>query len=413
MQPAPDASEHKFYPPPTSWFGKHIAPWLAFFFFSGFLVAIWWPGVHSAGAHLGFALAEVAFVWILIKVLGDQSITCLTIGPEQVTKEIGGKSYTLLYSEIKGFSEHYTKYESYMLLEALSGVGDNIKIEKTYEEYRKIRALLAMHVPDLDAPERTRHLLARAQATDKLLQDTKLGDTTRVRSASLRQGQKFTLWLNITAILIAAWTQFYPHPLELVAVAASAVPLVAVAALWERRGLMQFIPNTDDPHANMLTAIAAPTLVLLLRLALKFSFISWHPLWPVAAGIGLVFGMVLLLGGRRGLAQSTRLLVVVPVALVLAAAYGLAAATAYNVAGGGQHTARYLAHVNDKWISQSKGHYRYLVTTPWGPINAPDALSVSVDYYDRKQRGDTLYVRLQRGRLGADWTTLAELKSID
>ncbi|WP_223649930.1 hypothetical protein [Hymenobacter psoromatis] len=408
MQPAPDTFEHKFYPPSTSWFGKHMAPWLVFFFFSGFLVTIWWPGVHAVGAHLGFALAEAAFVWILIKVLGDHSITCLTIGPGQVTKEIGGKSYTLLYSEIKGFSEHFTKNSSYILLEALPDMGGDILIEKTYENYRQVRALLAAHVPDLDASERTRRLQARAQATDKLLQDSRLGATTSIRSASLRQSENSTIWLNVVAILIATWTLFYPHPLELVAVVALAVPLVAVAALWGNQGLMQFIPNADDPHANMLTAIAAPTLVLVLKLAINFPFLSWQPLWPVAVGVSLVFGALLLLGSRRGLAQSTRLLVVVPVALVLAAAYGLAAATTYNVAWREQYTARYLTHVNDKYIAQGKGYRYHLHVTPWGPVNDPPALAVSSDYYNQKQRGDTLYMRLHRGRLEANWATLAD-----
>ena len=357
------------------------------------------------GGHLGFALGEAVLVGLLVLLLTDKSVTCLTIGPEHVTKEQSDIVNTLYYSDIKGFSEHTTKEGTYTRLEALPTAGKDIVVEAKYAAYREIRALLAAHVPDLDEPARTRHLLARAQATDKLLQDSKLGPTTQARSSALRRSQGFTFWLNVAAILLAVWAAFFPHPLELVAGLALAVPLAAVAALWAGRGLAQFMPNTDDPHSNMLTAIAAPTLPLLFHLVIDYSFFSWRPLWPAAASIGLGFGALLLLGGRRGLAQSTRLLVVLPVALGLAAAYGLVAATAYNVAGGGQRAGRYVVHVNDKSISTGKHSYCYLFTTPWGPADAPTTFQVSPTYYKRKQRGDTVSVRLHKGRLGADWAS--------
>ncbi len=407
MPPASDAPEQKFYPPPPSWFSKYISPWLIFLLVSGLLLAGWLPGAHSVGGHMGFALGEALIVYLLVIVLTDSSVTCLTVGPAHVTKEQSGTTHTLAYTAVKGFSEHTSKQGTYTLLEALPGAGGNIVVEAEYAGYLKIRALLAKHVPDLDAPERTRHLLARAQATDKLLQDTKLGPTTHARRTALRQGQKFTLWLNVAALLVAGWLVFYPHPLELVAGLGLLIPLVAVGALWGRQGLMQFMPNTDDPHADMLTAITAPTLGLLLHVVLDNQFITWHPLWSAAASAGLVFGALLLLGNRRGLAQSTRRLVVLAVALVLAAGYGLAAATVYNVAGGGQHTERYLAHVTSRDISQGKRTHYYLFLNPWGPANTPEVVSVSKAYYARKQPGDTLYMRLQRGHLGADWASVA------
>ena len=407
MQPAPDASEHKFYPPPPSWFGKHITPWLLFLVFNAFLVAGWLPGSHSVAVHGGFALAEAVLVFFLVAVLRDTSITCLTIGPEQVTKQESGVTNSLLYNEIKGFSEHTTKGGTFARIEALPGAGKDILVEANYEAYREIKALLATHIPDLDAPDRARHLLARAQATDKLLQDTRLGPTTHARRTALRQGQSFTLWLNLAAIVVAVWALLYPHPLELVAGLGLAIPLVAAGALWGHQGLMQFIPNTDDPHADMLTASAAPTLGLLLHMVLDYHFLDWHPLWPAVGSAGLVFGALLLLGNRRGLGQSARRLVVVAVALVLAAVYGLDAAVAYNVAWGQPHTTRYLTHVTNKNIIQRKNTYYDLYLTPWGPANTPEFVSVSKAYYDQKQRGDTLYMRLQHGRLGADWASLA------
>lgn len=45
----------------------------------------------------------------------------------------------------------------------------DILVGSRYEAYLQIRALLAVYVPDLDAPERKRRLLARAKALNKAL----------------------------------------------------------------------------------------------------------------------------------------------------------------------------------------------------------------------------------------------------
>ncbi|MDJ0367955.1 hypothetical protein QMK33_22670 [Hymenobacter sp. H14-R3] len=404
MPPAPNTSEHKFCQPPSSGVGS----WLFFSVFSGILVFNWWPGAHSVGGHLFFALGEAVLVWLLVKFLRDKSVTCLTIGPRGITKEQGGTTETLRYLDIKGFSEKHAKNYVYTLIEALPTAGKNkdIEVEPEFPEYQAIRAMLALHIPDLDKAEEARDRLARAQATAKLLEDSRLGPTPSARSAALSQGQKFTLWLNIAAILAGGWVAFYPHPAELARTLAVAVPLVAVGALWVGRGLLQFIPNSEDPHPNMLTAIAAPTLPLLFHLITTYNFFSWRPVWPVAGWLGLAFGVLLLLGGRRGVAQSTRLGLVLPVALVLAAAYGLAAAIAYNIAGGGQYITRYVVPIAYKGVSSGDKHHYYVATTLWPATQTEHKFLVSPRYYAQKQRGDTMQLRLHHGRLGADWDSV-------
>ncbi|WP_460583534.1 hypothetical protein [Hymenobacter arcticus] len=347
-------------------------------------------------------------MWLLIKFLRDKPVTCLTIGPKGITKEQGGTTDTLRYLDVKGFSERHAKHYVYTVIEALPTVGKNkdIEVEPEFPEYQTIRALLAIYVTDLDEEEEARDQLARDQATAKLLQDSRLGPTPSARSAALSQSQKFTLWLNIVAMLAGVWVAFYPHPAELARALAVAVPLGAVGALWAGRGLVQFIPNSEDPHPNMLTAIAAPTLPLLFHLITTYNFFLWRSLWPVAGWIGLAFGALLLLGGWRGVAQSKRLGLVLPVALVLAAAYGLAAAIAYNIAGGGQYLTRYVAPIAYKGVSSGDKQHYYVATTPWPTTQAEHKFLVSPRYYAQKQRGDTMQLRLHHGRLGADWDSV-------
>jgi len=163
MQPALNASERKFYPPPQSWFSKHISPWLLFLFFNAILVMGWLPGSHSVAVHSGFALAEVMLIAFLRNILTDTSITCLTIGPEQVTKEEVGTTTTLCYPDIKGFSEHSAASGTYTRIVALPNAGKDIVVEARYEDYQEIRALLARHVPDLDALKCARRLRSRSK----------------------------------------------------------------------------------------------------------------------------------------------------------------------------------------------------------------------------------------------------------
>ncbi|RZK87638.1 MAG: hypothetical protein EOO62_38900, partial [Hymenobacter sp.] len=140
MHPAPNTSERKFYPPPQSWFSKHISPWLLFLFFSGLLLMGWLPGSHSVAVHSGFTLAEAVLILFLRIILTDTSITCLTIGPEQVTKEEVGTTTTLYYPDIKGFLEHSAASGTYTRLVALPHAGKDIVVEARYEDYQEIRA---------------------------------------------------------------------------------------------------------------------------------------------------------------------------------------------------------------------------------------------------------------------------------
>lgn len=129
----------------------------------------WLPGAHSIAVHGGFALAEALVVSLLVTLLTDKSVTCLTIGPEHVMKEEGGDTRILSYYDIKGFSEHTGKEGTYTRIESLPGAGMDILIGNRYEAYLEIRALLAVYVPDLDAPERKRRLLAHAKVLNKSL----------------------------------------------------------------------------------------------------------------------------------------------------------------------------------------------------------------------------------------------------
>ena len=403
--PDSDSADQKFYAP-KSWFSQHVTPWLLFALFSALLVFFWQDGPHSYWAHVGFGLGQAFLLWVLHKWLTDKSVPCFTIGADQVTKEADGQINTLLFSEIKGFSEEHSKEGSFTLLKSLNKARPSIMFTRDYPDYDRMREVLARHVTDFDAPERARHEQAMAHHTNELLQDVSLGPTPNARQATLDRAVARVAWLWLAALPLGLWL-LIGWPYELVMLLGLAMPLLALAALWRHRGAVSFATDKDDPRPDVLVPILIPSVVMAMRQANSFDFLTWQPLWPLAGAVAGVFALLLLLGSWHNPPGTASPLKQVGLAVLVALCYGLSAVVVVNCAFDGQRTTRHLAHVTDKYQTHGKGSSDYLMLTPWGPPNAPQRISVGRDYYNRKQPGDTVTLRLYHGRLGADWVAPA------
>ena len=406
MLPVSDTTDQKFYPAPPSWFGKYVGPWLFFAVASAMLIYFWQDEPRSFGAHIGFGLAQAFFAFVLYMVLTDKSVTCFTIGTDHVTKEEGGQTKTLLFSEIKGFSERTTKDSTFTLIEPLDSKQRSIQVNQNFVGYDELRQQLARHVPDFDAPERERHERALAQATEVLLHDQRLGFTPEARQATLDRALVAVSKLVLAAVPLTLWV-LVGWPFDLAMAAGLLLPLLALAALWQHRAVATFAGSRDDPRPDVLVPIALPSALLAVRSTAHFDYLDWQPLLPMAAAIGGTFALLLLAGSWRN-GPETSPLKQVGLAVLLAGCYGWAAAVVANGAlGGAGAPARFITSVTDKYRTTGKGGHDYLMLDSQRPVGVPDHLAVGSTYYHQKQPGDTVTLRRYQGRLGAAWVTVA------
>ncbi len=270
-----------------------------------------------------------------------------------------------------------------------------IKIGYTIEDYANMQQWFADRFPELDQ-------LAQQQEATQVLIDPALGPTEEDRLTAVAQARQVAKLLNVAGAAAAVW-MLHPQPYRWAVAAAIAVTLLAIAALWQHRGTLRLDERNNSAYPSVFTALLFPSLAMGGRAAFDFELESYAPFWPLMGAVAGGF-ILLSVGSRRrqewlGPYQGAFVLAVGLYTLF----FSFGATTLVNCVFDDSSAAVYPAHVVKKETSGGSTTTYYLRLSAWGPRSTPDIVTVSADYYRRKQVGDGLHVYLHPGRLHVPW----------
>jgi hypothetical protein len=240
------------------------------------------------------------------------------------------------------------------------------------------------------------------------LQDDELGRTSSEREEKLNKARKAAQILNTGGGATALWLFLHPQPYQWAIIAGLVVPILATIALWLHSGVIRLDEKRNSAYPSLAIAVIGPAASLLLRVLLDFDILDYTPLWPQAAAVAFVAVIALLIGSRDFIFRNDSLVSLLPTILIGAALYGFAGTLSYNCAFDEGTATRYEAKVLDKRMSGGKTTTYYLKVTPWGPHPTSEDVTITQDYYERVEAGDSVEIYAMPGRLGVPWFMVAE-----
>ncbi|MGY2131314.1 hypothetical protein ACW9KT_03750 [Hymenobacter sp. HD11105] len=300
-------------------------------------------------------------------------------------------------ANIKGYriDQHYTH------IFPITFTDPKIRIGYTSENYESMQRWFANRYPDLDA-------LEQEQEVAKLLQDDELGRTSSEREEKLNKARKAAQILNTVGGATALWLFLRPQPYQWAIIAGLVVPILAAIVLWLHNGVIRLDERKNSAYPSLAIAVIGPAASLLLRVLLDFDILDYTPLWPQAAAVAFVAVIALLMGSRDFVFRNDSLVSLLPTILIGAALYGFAGTLSYNCAFDEGTATRYEAKVLDKRMSGGKTTTYYLKVTPWGPRPNSEDVTITQDYYERVEAGDSVEIYAMPGRIRVPWFTVAE-----
>ena len=296
--------------------------------------------------------------------------------------------------EIEGFRTVTTRNGSFLQLQLNEGKG-RITISRSFQSDDDQRAWF-QQLTDLD--ERGRKALL-----DEIEKQESLGATPEQRLAAVKRARLWNLCVTSVAVAAAVGFNLAEGNLRIFSAAILALVPVVVQFLVHREPLLYAIfKPRRDPRADLGIAFMASGVGLLLG-ARNVEFISMKPLLPYILLGSLVCAMVVY-GANRSSAQVWGVMIA---ALFFAIMYGYGLAVAVDTLADQSKAASFVATITGKHTtSGSRTTTYYLNLEPWGPIQKPNVLTVSRDFYQAAAPGDGVCLDLHAGALRVPWYKL-------
>lgn len=250
-------------------------------------------------------------------------------------------------------------------------------------------------LPDLDATE-------RAAAEEAILTDPALGGDPAERERALARARLLARLLSGAAWAAVAWGWFRPRPYAAVVATLAVIPVLALALLFAKRGLVGVDERRTDPRPSVLVPFLLPGLVLMLRAMLDFHVVDDGVLLARAAPLALALAPLLLVGDP----ELRRRWFMLPLALLMAAPLAWGAVAQANVLLDEAPPRRHRVRVTEKHVSSGKVTTWKVTLAPFGSVSSEEDCDVRRTDYDAIEVGGDACVALRPGRLGARWLTV-------
>ncbi|MFZ1013158.1 MAG: hypothetical protein WAN28_07415, partial [Terracidiphilus sp.] len=252
-------------------------------------------------------------------------------------------------------------------------------------------------VPDLDKRDREALL-------DEISHEQELGATPEERLGKLANAKTWGVFLTIVSIASAAALLFPEAALRGPASLVLAATPIAAFVLIQRSPLLYAVfKQKADPRAELSIALVVSGFGLLLSVT-RQHFVSLQPLLVrmVPAGLAYFFGFESVC--RHGSQKPGNIFVLLFIAGLYGAGFGMMADTIADRAP----ATTYSADVLSKHVSRGRSTSYYLELAPWGPMTAPNQLSVPAHTYGSLQVGDEVCLVLHPGSLRVPWYQLID-----
>jgi hypothetical protein len=344
------------------------------------------PAALGVGIGGGFALLGAFLVASVIR----ERVALFEDGTVEFTELFRGRT-RLRPAEIAGLRSLSHQGVTYAFFHFREQARKPFKVGLICERDEHFDRWLAAF-PDLDSVE-------RAAAEEAILNDAALGDDPAAREAALARARLLTRLLSGAAWAAVAWGWFRPRPYEAAIATLAAIPALAVALLFAKRGVVGVDERRNDPRPSVLVPILMPGLVLTLRGLLDFHVVDARALLAWAAPLALALTGLLVAGD----AQLRRRWFMPPLAFLFAAPLAWGAVAEANVLLDASPPQRHRVAVTGKHVSSGKVTTWKVTLAPFGSVETAEDADLRRADYDAIRVGDELCVALHAGRLGARW----------
>jgi hypothetical protein len=298
-------------------------------------------------------------------------------------------------SEVDGFRAIQTRNGSYKRLYLKRG-GGTISISNSFNFDDDARAWFRQ-ITDLDKRDRETLL-------EQISNEQELGTTPEERLGKLANAKTWTVLLSVVSVAAAAALLFPQDGLHVPAAVVLAVTPAGAFLLLQRAPLLYaFFKQRSDPRAELSICLMVCSIGLQLS-AVHLHFVSMPSLMIFMAPVGLVYFFGFYSACRQGPQRPGKALGLVLFAGLYACGLIMMADTLPDHAP----ATTYSADVLGKHISHGRSTSYYLELAPWGPMPAPNRLSVSSREYDSVNVGDEVCVSLHPGSLHQAWYQLID-----
>ncbi len=295
-------------------------------------------------------------------------------------------------ADIEGFRMVRSRNGSYTQL-VLKGGGGSISIPSSVDTDDEYRAWM-QPVPDLDDRDRTALL-------EQIKQDSELGGSEAERMAALGAAKSLSFVLiGVSALAAVAVNLGNISLLTPAAVTLILTPWAALSLVLRSPLLYTLFKKKGDPRAEMSYPLLIAGFGLLFHLG-SINFISIRPLLPYA-----VLAALVLIAASYGPASRSSNRGSLLAALFLAAVYSYSAVGVADSVLDKSAGASYSTQVIGHHITEGRSTTYSLLVAPWGPVQAPEKVTVPSSVYRSIAIGDTVCPELHPGLLRAPWFRL-------
>jgi len=237
--------------------------------------------IHFGGSPFLWAAIFWGFAAFLVVVAWDAWTSFVVLSPNRVGKRSLFGTILLRFDEIVGYR---IGPNGRALLLVAQEPRRNLKIPITSSGHAELTAWAQEHFTNLTGAE-------LAAATEKLLDDERLGGTREQRAARLAWARKVTLWVGVGVTAVSAFgiSPLLPSSFLIPSIFAPLAPLLLLAIF---RGYVTFEGTASDPRAKLAPLLLPPLLVLASRAGRDVQPLSTG--WAIPCMILAVLGTMLL-----------------------------------------------------------------------------------------------------------------------
>jgi uncharacterized protein YqcC (DUF446 family) len=267
-------------------------------------------------------------------------------------------------------------------------------------------------LPDLIARDKT---IGEA----RIAANPELGKSPAERIARLKRADDVVLILNLAGLALVAGSFFHPHFHPIIIAAMIAWPLFMLMMLARVPSVYQIGKRRQDPRASLGTALLCSAMALVLCVCTDSTFAALNSprqpgtYWWVdgTALLGIVLVVTMLWLDRSLRRQPWRLLV----AILASLAFAGSVLTEVNILLDRSEPQVFVVAVRGKDVyTDSGGRYGwksttdYLTLAAWGVRSDEQRVEVPKEFYQSKQVGDQVCVRLRDGAIGIPWFVVTD-----
>ncbi len=305
----------------------------------------------------------------------------------------------LLFSEIKGYKVGVEAQYIYILPNTHDK--KRIKISTYVGKTDELIRWLSANFVDLRVEN-------NAKEEREILDNYEYGRCEGERIEKLKNAKLTAKALNWAGGLVCAWTLFLAEPYEYAILASILVPLLSVLAAIFFRGLIKIDEKKGSAYPSVFLGILMPSCGLFLRALLDFNIYDYSNIWLPAASIALGLATIAIMATKEISFKKPQEFFTVLFLVLFFFGYSYGAVVTTNCYYDESIPQNHQAEIINKRISSGKTTTYYLELAPWADQIESNEVSVSEEFYDRIETGDSVNIYLKDGVYEIPWLMVTE-----